>query len=1155
MKSAASHQNSTCRQHGYLVGIRDNAIAHAFEAKVITVGSGDKCKPRISSAVMSLECAATISQTATGAFLMTPHYTLKVEHDGTASSGHDIFLKDRDTITFTCMPGTTMYRFFVMPKAASSISELCTKLEEPSQRLIKIAPEGLMPNEREALEKTACLFVPEQVPLGVSGATSQTINRGGLARGTTYLGHSVAINGYVTSRSGISAGQSHVKEPETYGERELKRYSLLKKSPLDMYFSSEKDKSGNGNGNGNNKPFESYTYTEAMRQIGELGKAKQIEQQQQQEFNNTTKTNTTQKDRQQQKTFDAPLCFREKLMRPEEIAETPENFGYYLDKDMWKRLVDTLYLILHRPDLSSLLSSPRPVSHTVLVHGESGCEKYMEALGRALARHLGAHILVVGKDDFRKPKSLSKSKKAGQGKYSGSSSNSSNISAQGQARDGNEDDDDDDDEITKESVSTAEGNDDETTQVQEQEQENEENNDNDYGCTVLLGDYPVGRTPQPRDVSVGDRVKYDGTSQPLLHADRLQKNIGPEQGAVGKVLVKTDRYVGVEFDRAFPGGTDLSGRCKKGHGAFVSAKSVRLDVPRKKNPFLDWTSETVAGVGPCIILLKNAEDFAVPPRDRKFYRLTERIARGVMPVAILGTTTLNVTKDFTTPRSNADGPFGLFHFHMAGPLDPRSAQVSFLRALFPTQVQVVPPPNALGYAEWRERIGKDVEAARFETNKKLIQNTVARTKIALCNDDSLNAIPVLHTTLFNRDEVNKIVACAISEHYRGLSNGQQQQQQQHQQPQPAQPTSAKAELTAKDITEAIDMIISTRPSPTRTRLAEVVPDNEFEKALLANVVPPEEAGLSFADIGALDNVKEVLKESVMLPLQRPELFRRGNLTKPTKGILLFGPPGTGKTMLARAIATECGANFLSITPASISSMWFGETEKLVRALFTLAAKIAPTIIFIDEVDSLLSRRGMNYEAEASRKTKNEFMSCWDGLRTNQSERVLVLAATNRPMDLDDAVLRRLTRRILVDLPDAANREKILRVLLKDEEFEDKQTFNFTELARLTEGYSGSDLKNVCIAAAHKPIQELLKKEKAERKALLGSDSDGGSLLPPAQKKVKLRGLTLEDFTSALEEVRKSVGESTTSLKDIHKWNSIYGDNGSKTKLASLSYFA
>ena len=190
---------------------------------------------------------------------------------------------------------------------------------------------------------------------------------------------------------------------------------------------------------------------------------------------------------------------------------------------------------------------------------------------------------------------------------------------------------------------------------------------------------------------------------------------------------------------------------------------------------------------------------------------------------------------------------------------------------------------------------------------------------------------------------------------------------------------------------------------------EAVPDNEFEERIRSEVIPANEIGVKFADIGSLDETKDLLQELVILPLRRPDLFK-GGLLKPCRGILLFGPPGTGKTMLAKAIANEAGASFINVSMSTITSKWFGEDEKNVRALFTLAAKVSPTIIFVDEVDSMLGQRTRVGEHEAMRKIKNEFMTHWDGLMTKPGERILVLAATNRPFDLDEAIIRRFERR-------------------------------------------------------------------------------------------------------------------------------------------------
>uniref|UniRef100_A0A0E0DZC2 AAA+ ATPase domain-containing protein n=1 Tax=Oryza meridionalis TaxID=40149 RepID=A0A0E0DZC2_9ORYZ len=310
---------------------------------------------------------------------------------------------------------------------------------------------------------------------------------------------------------------------------------------------------------------------------------------------------------------------------------------------------------------------------------------------------------------------------------------------------------------------------------------------------------------------------------------------------------------------------------------------------------------------------------------------------------------------------------------------------------------------------------------------------------------------------------------------------------------------------------------------------KILAKDEFERNFISAVVPPNEIGVKFDDIGALEDVKKTLDELVTLPMRRPELFSHGNLLRPCKGILLFGPPGTGKTLLAKALATEAGANFISITGSNLTSKWFGDAEKLTKALFSFASRLAPVIIFVDEVDSLLGARGGAFEHEATRRMRNEFMAAWDGLRSKENQRILILGATNRPFDLDDAVIRRLPRRIYVDLPDSQNRMKILKILLAKENLE--SDFRFDELANATEGYSGSDLKNLCIAAAYRPVHELLEEEK------------GGV----SGTKTSLRPLKLEDFVQAKAKVSPSVAFDATSMNELRKWNEQYGEGGSRSK--------
>ncbi|KAJ8747826.1 hypothetical protein K2173_012416 [Erythroxylum novogranatense] len=318
-----------------------------------------------------------------------------------------------------------------------------------------------------------------------------------------------------------------------------------------------------------------------------------------------------------------------------------------------------------------------------------------------------------------------------------------------------------------------------------------------------------------------------------------------------------------------------------------------------------------------------------------------------------------------------------------------------------------------------------------------------------------------------------------------------------------------------------------KPSQNLKNLAK----DEYESNFVSAVVPPGEIGVRFGDIGALEDVKKALNELVILPMRRPELFSHGHLLRPCKGILLLGP-WNWKTLVAKALATEAGANFISITGSTLTSKWFGDAEKLTKALFSFASRLAPVIIFVDEVDSLLGARGGAFEHEATRRMRNEFMAAWDGLRSKDSQRILILGATNRPFDLDDAVIRQLAKEVMiyVDLPDAENRMKILRIILGHENLE--PDFDFRKLAIATDGYSGSDLKNLCIAAAYRPVQELLEEEM----------KGGQRALAPG-----LRPLHLDDFIQSKAKVGPSVAFDASSMNELRKWNEQYGEGGSRKR--------
>ncbi|CAH1126610.1 unnamed protein product [Ceutorhynchus assimilis] len=277
------------------------------------------------------------------------------------------------------------------------------------------------------------------------------------------------------------------------------------------------------------------------------------------------------------------------------------------------------------------------------------------------------------------------------------------------------------------------------------------------------------------------------------------------------------------------------------------------------------------------------------------------------------------------------------------------------------------------------------------------------------------------------------------------------------------------------------------------------------------------AQVQWHDIVGQETAKQALQEMVILPSLRPELFT--GLRTPARGLLLFGPPGNGKTLLARAVATECQATFFSISAASLTSKYVGDGEKLVRALFAIARELQPSIIFIDEVDSLLSERS-NSEHEASRRLKTEFLVEFDGLPSNPDEKVLIMAATNRPQELDEAALRRFPKRVYVTLPNLDTRICLLKKLLA------KQGCSLTQselrrLATLTEGYSASDLTALAKDAALGPIREL--------------EPEQVKHLDPSA----VRSITMADFLDSLKRIRRSV--SPHSLVAYEKWSLQYGD--------------
>ena len=310
------------------------------------------------------------------------------------------------------------------------------------------------------------------------------------------------------------------------------------------------------------------------------------------------------------------------------------------------------------------------------------------------------------------------------------------------------------------------------------------------------------------------------------------------------------------------------------------------------------------------------------------------------------------------------------------------------------------------------------------------------------------------------------------------------------------------------------------------------PDSELIEMLEREVVDTN-PNVSFNDIAELSQAKKALQEAVVLPLIIPDYFK--GIRRPWRGVLLYGPPGTGKTMLAKALATQEKTTFFNVHSSSFASKWRGESEKLVRILFEMARFYAPTTIFIDEVDSLCSKRGEGNEGEGSRRVKAELLVQMEGVNSNTSASanekseedkrkiVTVMAATNRPWDLDDALRRRFEKRVYIPLPNEKGRLQLFNLNLKKIEVD--QNINYDKLVKLTDGYSGADICNVCREASFMPMRRELLANRGRRVEDLVNDQDF---------RTKIRApIVMNDFEKAISNISKSVSQKDLEVYD--KW--------------------
>ncbi|MFX0151787.1 MAG: AAA family ATPase [Candidatus Hodarchaeota archaeon] len=317
-------------------------------------------------------------------------------------------------------------------------------------------------------------------------------------------------------------------------------------------------------------------------------------------------------------------------------------------------------------------------------------------------------------------------------------------------------------------------------------------------------------------------------------------------------------------------------------------------------------------------------------------------------------------------------------------------------------------------------------------------------------------------------------------------------------------------LRVKEIRGIIEP--SETPSSSSSRAS---PETDEISSAIDSIIVREKPNVKWEDVAGMEEAKLALREAIILPMTRPDLFKGAR--KPWKGILMFGPPGCGKTYLCKAVASEVESTFFSVSAANLISKWLGESEKLVKELYDRASEEAPSIIFFDEVDALAGTRGGGSENEAMRRVKTQLLQAVEGFGTGE-ELLVTVGATNTPWDIDAAMRRRFERRVYITLPTKDARDKMFYIHTRGVDLD--SDVNFTELAQYTAGYTAADIALLCREALMRPIREL--------------DANG------ALKDINIqpRPPNTDDFLVAMESIKPSV--SPEELNRYEDWKDKFG---------------